>query len=107
MKYKLKITPEAEVDLEEAFLWYNKRQSGLGERFLLEVKEGIDLILYNPQLTQPEYKKTRKHLIKKFPYKIIYLIQEDTIIILAVIRGSRRPARVTNRIDQFLTSEEH
>jgi hypothetical protein len=33
MATKVKLSPEAETDLDEAYGWYEERQSGLGEEF--------------------------------------------------------------------------
>ncbi len=101
MKYKVIVRPEAEDDLKEAFSWYEDKRKGLGYDFLLQVDAGINLIDRNPEIHPIEYKGIRKHLIKRFPYKIIYLIEEEEIIILAVIYGKRRPDLIKKRIDSI------
>jgi len=58
---------------------------------LLQVEAGIRFIERNPVLHPIEYNGTRKHLIKRFPYKIIYLIDKERIIILAVLQVRRNP----------------
>ena len=98
MKYKVIVRPEAEDDLKEAFSWYEDKRIGLGYDFLLQVDAGINFINRNPEIHPIEYKGTRKHLIKRFPYKIIYLVEEEEIIILAVIHGKRRPDLIKKRI---------
>jgi len=76
----------------------NKRQ-GLGYDFLLQVDAGLRFIERNPEICPPEYRGTRKHLIKRFPYKIIYLVEKERIIVLAVIHGKRSPNLIKERID--------
>ena len=98
MKYRVIVRPEAEDDLKEAFLWYEDKRHGLGYDFLLQVDEGIRFIERNPETSPPEHKGTRKHLIKRFPYKIIYVIEKEEIIILAIIHGKRRPDLIKKRI---------
>lgn len=98
MKYRAIIRPEAENDLKEAFLWYEDRRQGLGYDFLLRVDAGLRFIERNPEICPPEYKGTRKHLIKRFPYKIIYLTEKERIIVLAVIHGKRSPDLMKKRI---------
>ncbi|MCD5390882.1 hypothetical protein LR007_03360 [candidate division NPL-UPA2 bacterium] len=49
----------------------------------------------------PEYKRTRKSLVKRFPYKIIYLVEKERIIVLAVIHGKRSPDLMKKRIDNI------
>jgi hypothetical protein len=48
MTYRLRIRLAAEADVTEAAQWYNKRQLGLGEKFLREVDQAIVRILENP-----------------------------------------------------------
>ena len=99
MKYRVIIRPEAENDLKQAFLWHEDKRRGLGYDFLLQVDAGLRFIERNPEIFPEEYKKTRKHLIKRFPYKIIYLVEKQKIIVLAVIHGKRRPSLTKKRIN--------
>ena len=101
MKYTVIVRPEAEDDLKEAFSWYEDKRKGLGYDFLLQVDAGINYIYSNPGVHPIEYKGTRKHLIKRFPYKIIYLVEEEDIIIIAVIHGKRRPDLIKKRRDSI------
>ena len=99
MKYRATIRPEAENDLKEAFSWYEDKRQGLGHDFLLQVDAGLKLIERNPKIYPPEYKGTRKHVIKRFPYKVVYLVEKERIIVLAVIHGKRSPNLIKKRID--------
>jgi len=97
MKYIVIIRPEAEDDLKEAFSWYEEKRIGLGYDYLLQVDAGLSFIARNPNIHPIEYKGTRKHIIKRFPYKIIYIIKEEQIIVIAVIHGKRSPALIKKR----------
>ncbi len=99
MTHQIIIRPEAENDLRESFLWYEEKRQGLGHDFLLQIEAGLKFIQRNPELTPVEYKEARKRIIKKFPYKIIYLFKNDAIFVLAVLHGKRSPALLKNRID--------
>lgn len=97
MKYRVIVRPEAEDDLKEAYSWYEDKRTGLGYDFLLQVDAGLNFIVRNPTIHSLEYKGTGKHLIKRFPYKIIYLIDNERIIVLTVIHGRRSPALIKKR----------
>jgi len=99
VKYSLIIRPEAEDDLKEAYSWYEDKRQGLGHDFLLQVDAGLNFIARYPDIHPIEYKGTRKHLLKRFPYKIIYLVENNRIVILAVIHGRRSPALIKKRIE--------
>ncbi len=101
MKYRTIVRPEVENDLKEAFSWYEDKRKGLGYDLLLQIDAGLKFIERNPEICPPEYKGTRKHLIKRFPYKIIYLVEKESIIVLAVIHGKRGPNLIKKRIDSI------
>ena len=101
MKYRIIIRPQAENDLKSAFLWYEDKRKGLGYDFLLQVDAGLRFIERNPENFQPEYKGARKYLVKRFPYKIIYLIENEKIIVLAIIHSKRSPNLIEKRIDNI------
>lgn len=101
MKYKVIIRPEAEMDLKEIFSWYEDRREGLGHDFLLQIDAGFKLLERNPYMSQQEYKEARKLLIRRFPYKIIYVVEKENIFILAVIHGKRSSDVVIDRVDNI------
>mgnify|MGYP001586302467 CR=1 FL=1 len=67
----------------------------------MQVDARINFIKKNPEIHPIEYKRMRKHLIKRFPYKIIYLVKEEKIIVLAVLHGKRSPDLLKKRIDSI------
>jgi plasmid stabilization system protein ParE len=99
MKYKLNILPEAENDVREAFLWYESIRLGLGYDFLMQVDAGMRFIERNPDACSSGYKNTRKCLIKRFPFKIIYLAEEDRVTVLGVLHGKRNPELARKRVN--------
>lgn len=101
VKYSVLVRPETEEDLKEAFSWYEDNRTGLGYDFLLQVDAGINFIKRNPEINPVEYKGMRKHLIKRFPYKIIYLVEEEKVIVLAVLHGKRSPGLLKKRIGRI------
>lgn len=101
MKYEAMLRLEAENDVKEAFLWYEDERKGLGYDFLLQLDAGIKAIERNPRVCHVEYKGTRKFLIRRFPYKIIYLVDREKVIVLAVIHGKRSPNLIKKRINNL------
>jgi plasmid stabilization system protein ParE len=101
MNYEIIIRPEAENDLKEAFSWYEDKRIGLGYDFLLQVDAGIRFIKRNPDVYSSGYQETRRHIIKRFPYKIVYFVKEEEIIVLAIIHGRRSPDLIKKREEEF------
>jgi toxin ParE1/3/4 len=101
MKYEIVIKPEAENDLSETFGWYEERRNGLGYDFLLQVEAGLCFIEKNPLAFPEKYVGTRQYLIKRFPYKIIYRVEDSKVIVLGIIYGGRDPKWIRKRINGF------
>ncbi|WP_454063633.1 type II toxin-antitoxin system RelE/ParE family toxin [Candidatus Nitrospira salsa] len=99
MTYELLVRPEAEQDLFEAFSWYEKQRNGLGHDFLLQVDAGFRFLERTPLVFAELYRGIRQHLIKRFPYKIFYLVQHNAVVILAVVYGGGNPQWMRHRLD--------
>lgn len=89
MKYSFH--PAAEEELNEAIDYYNECQDDLGLAFAKEVSKSIKNILSYPQAWPSLSKNTRRCLIKRFPYGIIYQISCDEIYIIAIMQLNRKP----------------
>ena len=98
---RFKILEQAELELDDAYDYYEYELEGLGRKFLEEFKGGIKRILNHPRAWSPIRKDIRKCILKKFPYNIIYAIEEDLIIILAVAHQHRRPDYWIDRINNL------
>lgn len=85
--------PEAREEYFEAIAYYDSRRSGLGGRFVLEVERVIERILEAPSRWESvdEEGDVRRCLAHTFPYGILYSIEPDFVLILAVMHLSREP----------------
>ncbi|WP_024336143.1 type II toxin-antitoxin system RelE/ParE family toxin [Desulfotignum balticum] len=97
MSFIVHIRPEAETDLEEAALWYEKQNPRLGDEFLDEVQGIFKILSENPYLYAVTHKNTRRALVHRFPFGVYYLIDQNSIIVVAVMHGSRHPKRWQKR----------
>jgi toxin ParE1/3/4 len=97
MSLSVAIRPEAEADLAEAYGWYEGCRKGLGDEFLLSVEALLDSIQRFPQSYPAVHKQVRRALLRRFPYGIFYLVEEETIAVLAVFHASRDPKRWQER----------
>jgi plasmid stabilization system protein ParE len=100
MAYQIKISQQAEKELDEVMGWYEEEKSGLGITFLNHFFNWIAYLKDNPYLYQEIYKKYRRVLMKKYPYAIYYSIEEQKqkVTVLAIWHTSRNPARLKGRL---------
>jgi plasmid stabilization system protein ParE len=100
MTYRLVIQPEAEADLDEAYLWYEHQQGGLGRDFLECVEAVFDRIVATPEMHAVAYRSVRLALLRRFPYVVCYVLEENTVDVIAVYHGHRDPTIWQSRVDR-------
>ena len=88
----------AEEEMTEASLFYEAATSGLGAGFLDEVGRVINILREHPELGQPVGRELRRALLHRFPFSLIYSVQVDAILIVAVTHQRRRPDYWRNRV---------
>jgi len=98
MDYELIIRPEARLDLLDTFHWYQEQRFGLGLDFKLCVDEVISKLHKRPSLYKKIHRDVRRAIIKRFPFGVFYIENNNTVIILAVLHARRDPVNWKNRI---------
>ncbi len=91
MSYTLFFTDDAREDILEGYKWYEEQREGLGEEFLDNLDATTDNIKEYPLHYQVQHKEQRAALLRRFPYKVIYFIDKEQVVVQAVIRMSRDP----------------
>jgi plasmid stabilization system protein ParE len=98
MAYRLKIEPEAELDVFRAFREYEIARRGLGKRFVVRLQDVLDRIAANPEIHAITYHNVRQTLVRKFPYAVCYTLEGKTVSVLAVFHTSRNPDDWQSRV---------
>ncbi len=81
----------AHDELAEIKRYYNRQQQGLGNVFKREAEAAAKLILERPLAWQVEIEPARRFLLNQFPYKMVYLVRADQIVVLAIMHQHRQP----------------
>ena len=90
--------PAAQRDLEEAADFYDLESPGLGMKFGDAVRAAIESLLEFPESRPVLLGQTRKLVVAKYPYSILYRVGADGIVISAVAHQSRRPGYLSDRL---------
>ena len=93
MNYKLILRQDAEKDLAQAYKWYNENVPGLGSDFLAVVERALESIQDNPLRFPVIYRNVRRALVKRFPFGIFFVTEEERVVVLAVMHTARDPAK--------------
>jgi len=90
-KFEIEILEEAEIDIEDAFTWYEFHQIGLGKLFLKEINTSLKYISLHPYSCEIVWDNVHRAIIKKFPFGLYYSIvfEEKIIRVIAVLHFRR------------------
>ena len=88
----------AENELLHEIGYLELRANGLGRRFFAEVRRAEDLMAQFPESAAEIMPGIRKRILRKFRYSLIYTIEKDSLLILAVAHHSRRPGYWVGRV---------
>jgi len=97
MEYSLSISEAAELDIRDAFLWYEDQKDSLGLTFEKHISKTIQNIQKNPLKIQIRYNQTRVAFLQQFPYGVHFNLIENEIIIVAVFHTSQSPKKWSKR----------
>jgi plasmid stabilization system protein ParE len=96
---EIKFHDEAASEYDAAFDWYLARSPEAATRFDNEVERALQQIAENPQRWAAGISGTRRYLLRKFPFMLIYReLARKTVQIVAVAHTSRKPGFWKQRI---------
>lgn len=92
MSYKIVILPRAIFDIQVAIEYYDDKRIGLGKKFAATVDSYFTSISKNP-FYQVRYSYVRCISLKKFPYLIHFILDEEnkTVFIVSLFHSSQDP----------------
>lgn len=92
--------PKALAEYESAAVWYRGRSHEGALRFAALVDDGILGIRKMPEAwpVWPGRADVRRRVLQRFPYSIIYLVDRNEIVIVAVAHHKRRPGYWLRRL---------
>lgn len=90
MNFNVVIRKQAHQDIIESVIWYEGQRQGLGSEFYAEVSRLSEKLSLNPEMFEVKYRNNIQWVkTKQFPYIVVSIIENKTVVILAVIRRKR------------------
>ena len=83
--------PAALAEYEESLQYYRDLDPSLAERFVAAIEHTIERIVEMPERWRLVEADVRRGLTHVFPYGILYTVESDYILVLAVMHCSREP----------------
>lgn len=77
--------------MQDAYEWYEARVEGLGDELADSIEAGIRFITDFPLACPLIHKNIRRLLVTRFPYVILYFVEADTVVVIAIFHCKRDP----------------
>jgi plasmid stabilization system protein ParE len=90
VKY-LEFHPDAVADAEAQRLWYEKRSQTAAMGFAAELEEAFNAIAEDPDRWPVYLGGTRRYLLRRYPFLVVYRQIGDVIQVIAIAHGRRKP----------------
>ncbi len=91
--------PEARIEFRDAAAFYAAARAGLGAEFSREIESVIRRICDAPTRWSFVEQDVRRSLTRRFPFAVLYTIEADFVLIVAVMHCSRKPGYWRHRIE--------
>jgi len=88
----------AQQELDDAVVWYNEQAAGLGHEFLDELDRAVRRAVAFPMSCPEMEPGVRRCLLARFPYGLIYGVDNETIVVVAVAHLHRESRYWVDRI---------
>lgn len=87
----IRLRAAARVEIDKAYDWHEERLRGLGASFLQRVDDALQGAADLPEQHAEVHGRIRRVLLKRFPYGVFYVVDDDAIVVLAVFHARRDP----------------
>ena len=88
---KVRFLTLAQQEVDDTVAWYNEQVDGLGQEFLDELNRGVRRVAAFPTACPEIGSGLRRCLLARFPYGLVYSLEGDTIVVVAVAHLHREP----------------
>ena len=85
------IAAAAEEEFAEALFWYSQRSLRAATDFDLELNHAIEQISAAPDRFPTFDQRHRFYLLRRFPYFVLYRIESNAVLVVAIAHTSRKP----------------
>jgi plasmid stabilization system protein ParE len=89
--WTIELHPSAIDDARAAYEWYAERSETAAQSFLCEIDKAIHDLSESPNRWPAFVSGTRRYLLKRFPFFLVFEVDPNRIVVLAVAHARRRP----------------
>jgi toxin ParE1/3/4 len=89
--FAVEVHPMAADEAEAAERWYHERNETAAMRFRRELDRAVGLIAERPEAAPPYVGNTRRFLLRRFPFFVVYRVHSAHVQVVAIAHARRRP----------------
>ena len=79
-------------------MFYEREAAGLGGEFIEEYERALEMIASNPHLGPHFEGESRRKLMRRFPFQIVYEVHPEEVVVVAVAHLRMRPGYWRRRL---------
>ena len=95
---KVKILGSASRDLIDGYRFYETQAEGVGAYFLDSLYSDIDSLILSAGMHPVHFGNYHRLLSKRFPFAVYCRLEEQTVLVYAVLDCRRNPAWIRKRL---------
>jgi hypothetical protein len=95
---RLLVLDAARDDLIAGFDFYEAREQGIGDHFLACLYSDVESLRIFGGIHRRVYKNLQRSLSKRFPFAIYYTVENDAVIVRAILDCRRNPSWIRSRL---------
>ena len=89
---------EAAEEIEHERMWYRARSEAAEAAFLRELDLAIAVVTEAPHRWPQYVEETQRYVFPRFPFSLVYFVEDDIVVIVALEAERREPGYWTNRL---------
>jgi len=86
---KVTLLSPAQLDYRDALEWYAERSLQAATAFETSIDIGLKRIVATPDSSPYCDDQHRSYILRTFPFSIVYRVQTDAIVVVAIAHSSR------------------
>ena len=98
MTLTLELHPEALAESEETARFYAARDATISTAFTVALESALFDIMTHPEAHPAYLHGTRRLVMGRFPFSVVYSIEEGSILLIALAHMHRRPGYWRGRL---------
>ena len=97
---RIRISSDALSDLNEGFVFYEQHEQGLGDYFTSSLRSDIEELKVTGGTHRVVYQDFHRSLSRIFPYGIFYRVDEEFVVVFAVVDLRRDPEFIRRHLEE-------